>query len=135
VPGLQRAGRAAARDRARRARRFDQRREHDLVGICEPRPLTGERAHADTAVDAVRTVLDDAVFERPGLFTHRLEVDIGVVDRVSHHLAEDPGDPVLVKGRRGKNRVARRIERVGMDRRDGWRLRRREHRRRYRMTH
>ena len=114
MPGLQCAGRAAARDRARSTRGLEQRRQHDLVRVGEPRALARERAHADTAVDAVRAVLDDAVLERPGLLAHRLKIDVRVVDRVPHHLAQDAGDAVLVERGRRQDRAAGVVERVGV---------------------
>ena len=61
------AGRARACDRTRRARGFEQRRQHDFVRVGETRLLARQRAHADTLFDRVRAILDDAVLERPRL--------------------------------------------------------------------
>ncbi len=130
APGLQRAGAAGTRDGARRVRRLEQRRQHDLVRIRETGLLAGERAHADAVVDAVRAVLDDAVLERPRLLADQLEVGVGVVDRVTHDVAEHVRDAVLVEaggqqqaGARGGERVGRRVRgrRRGLRREQGGR--------------
>ena len=112
APGLQRAGAAGAGDRARRMRRLEQRRQHDLVRIGEARLLAGERAHADAVVDAVRAVLDDAVLERPRLLADQLEVDVGVVHRVAHDVAEHARDAVLVEAG-GQQQAGARAWRAG----------------------
>ena len=59
--------RLALRDRARGAGCFQQRRQHDLVGIREAGLFAGHRAHADALLDRVVAFLDDAVLEHPGL--------------------------------------------------------------------
>ena len=101
--------RAGARDGARGVRGLEQRRQHDLVGIGEAGLLAGERAHADALLDAVGAVLDDAVLERPGLLARELEIEVGVIDGVTHHVAEHARDAVLVEF--GRARAARRARR------------------------
>ncbi len=112
TPRLQRARRAAARNRARRLGRFGQRRQHDLVGICETGLLARQRTHPDTLLHAVRAVLDDAVFKRPGLLAHQLEVQVGVVDAVPHYVAEHMRDAVLVQSRGRQDGTACELDRL-----------------------
>ena len=97
MPGLHAAARPEARNGARGMRGFEQRGQHHFVGIREAGLLAGQRAHTDALLDAVRAVLDDAVLERPRLFTRRLEIDVGVVDGVTHHVAEHVGNAILVE--------------------------------------
>ena len=122
TPRLHRRVRTAARDRARRLRRFGQRRQHDLVRIREAGLLARQRTHADALLDAVRAVLDDAVFERPGLFAAQLEIQIGVVDAVTHDAAEHaarcdprraptaPGSPGAPRRAAARRRASRQFE-------------------------
>ncbi len=88
VPGLDLALAALARDRARRARRLEQRRRHDLVGIGEARALAGHRPHAHALLDAVAAFLDDAVLERPVLLPRQLEIQVARVDARAEHRIE-----------------------------------------------
>ena len=65
-----------------------QRRQNDLVRVGEAGFLAGEGAHANALFDALRTLLHDAVFERPGFLPAQLKVEICVVHGVAHDGAE-----------------------------------------------
>ena len=109
VPGLDLALAALARDRARRARRLEQRRRHDLVGIGEAGALAGHRAHADALLDAVAAFLDDAVLERPVLLARELEVEVARVDARAEHASRAPARGAGRRGRRARGCARARI--------------------------
>ena len=98
VPGLHLPLAALARDRARRARRLEQRRRNDLVRIREAGALAGHRAHADALLDAVAAFLDDAVLERPVLLARELEIEVARRRRSRRAASRAP---VRGAGRRG----------------------------------
>src|SRR6188472_47927 len=102
---------AASCDRSRRMRGLGQRGHDDLIRIRKSCLLASQRTHADTLLDAVRAVLDDAVLERPGLITTQLKIKVGVVDAVAHDTAEYRGNSFVVQSGRRENRLARDVER------------------------
>ena len=79
----------ASRNGARGIRCLLQRRQLHFVGIRKTGFLAADRAHADALLDAVRSILDDAIFQRPRLFARQLEIKIGVVDPTAHDRIHD----------------------------------------------
>ena len=69
-------------DRAYRVRSLFQRRQRDVVGICECLLVAGHRANAHAAIDVERAGLDDAFFQAPALEAGVLEIEVGEVDVV-----------------------------------------------------
>ena len=113
VPGLDLALAALARDRARGARRLEQRRRHDFVRIGESRALARHRAHAHALLDAVAAFLDDAVLERPVLLARELEVEIPGIHARAEHGVERLLEPPVVEAGRREDAVARALQGVG----------------------
>ena len=70
------------------ARRFFQRRQHDLVGVRKSGLLARERADTHALLDARAAVLHDAVFQCPGLFPRQLKIHVSEIHRVPEHFAE-----------------------------------------------
>ena len=113
VPGLHLPLAALARDRARRARRLQQRRRHDLVGIGEAGALARHRPHAHALLDAVAAFLDDAVLEGPVLLARQLEVEVARVHaRAEHRIESLLEAPVVETGGR-EDALARALQGVG----------------------
>ena len=85
---------ALATDGARRGCGLRERIEADVVGIREGGFFTRYRADSDTAVDRIRSRLDDSLLEAPAFEARVLEIEIGVVDvmhvDVGEHLRELP---------------------------------------------
>src|SRR5581483_184372 len=100
-------------DRASRARGFLQSGQDDLIGVGEACLLTRERAYTHTLLDARTPVLHDAVLERPGFLARELEVEIGEVDGVREHLAEDAVEAAVIETARPEDEIAGERQRVG----------------------
>ena len=99
------------RDRSHRARRVEQRRLGDVVGVGERGLLAGDRAHADALVDAEAAALDDAFLEAPAFAPRVLEVEIGVVDAVRRDRRQRARQLAFIE--------AERLEQAGRGRRRG----------------
>jgi len=63
-------------------------------------------AHAYALLDARAAVLDDAVFERPGLFARQLEIHVSEVHRVPQHLTEHAIEARVVEPARAQDELA-----------------------------
>ncbi len=85
-----RAGALRARNAARGHDGVGQSGFIELVGIGEPGALTGDRAHADALIDAVRPFLDDPVLDGPGLVTRELQIQVDVVELAHHRGRQRP---------------------------------------------
>jgi hypothetical protein len=75
-------------DGARRPGRFQQLRQHDLIGVCETGLFTTDRTHAHALLDGVAAVFDDALLQHPGLAARMLEIEVSGVNGRAHQLAE-----------------------------------------------
>ena len=87
-------------DRSHRARRVEQRRLGDVVGVGERGLLARDRAHADALVDAEAAALDDAFLEAPAFAARVLEVEVGVVDAMRRDRRQRGGELALVEAER-----------------------------------
>ncbi len=105
LPGFHGIPAAAAGDRARRVGSLEQGRQQHLVGVRKAGFLAADGAHADALFDAVRAILDDAVFQRPGFLARQLKIQIGVIHAAAHdgveHLAQAP----LIETRRRQDHL------------------------------
>ena len=72
------------RNRARRGRRFQQGRHHDLIGIGETRLFPADRAHAHALFDVVAAGFYPALFQRPRLMAAVLKIEIGIIHAAGH---------------------------------------------------
>src|SRR6185312_11135670 len=106
VPGADAPVASLHGDRTGRARGLLQGRQNDLVGVGEACLLARERAHTHTLLDARAPVLHDAVLERPGFLAGELEVEIGEVDGVREHLAEDVIETAVIETARPEDEIA-----------------------------
>ena len=95
---------AVAADRARGARRLQQRLAADVVGIGEAGLLAADRAHADALLDRVRAVLDDAVLDRPALAPAVLEIQVAEIHARAHQPREGAVEFAQSPGRSGASR-------------------------------
>ena len=95
LPGLHRAALPAAGDRAGRAGSLGQGSQAQVVAIGEAGLLTGLGAHADPLIDIETAVLDDTVFQHPGLTDLVLEIQVRRIHpRGRHQLPQHAGEAV-----------------------------------------
>ena len=80
-----------------------QRRQSNFIRIGKARLVAADGPYADALVDTVRALFDNAVFQRPGLETAYLKVELRIVDRVTHDAAEDPRQVIVIQPRPVKN--------------------------------
>ena len=80
---------SASGDSAGAAGCFQQSRELNIVAVGKPGFLARNGANTGTPIDAVRALLDDAVFKPPGLVASGLQIDIGGIHPRSQQLPHD----------------------------------------------
>src|SRR6202035_4659706 len=62
--------------------------------------LAADGPHTDALLDAVRSLFDDTVFERPGFLPRQLKIQIGVIDTAAHDGVEHRRQSILTETRR-----------------------------------
>jgi len=97
--------RARFGDRARRLGGRRERRQRDVVRVGEGGLLAADRAHADALLDVEAARLDDAFLEAPALRAVVLEVQVRIVEAMTHQLAEDLADLVLAEAEGGEQKA------------------------------
>ncbi len=123
VPRLHPPLATVSRNSARGARCFLQGRQNDFIRIGESGLLARQGADADALLDAGAAVLDHAVLQRPGLLVCKLEIEVGEVHGMGHHVAEDAIDARVIEATRSQDQIACDAQRVG-DRNGGRKARR-----------
>ena len=103
-----------ARDRGGCVRRLHQRRQDEIVRIRETGLFPRHRANANTLIEVIATLFDDAVLERPGLVPDHLKIKVGIVDPSPHQRAERLVEMRIIEPRRLQQRSSRDRDRVGI---------------------
>ena len=75
-------------DAASGSHRLLQRQQAQLVRVGEAGLLAADGAHTDTLIDVVAAILDDAIFQHPGLVPAALEIEIAELHLMAHQAAE-----------------------------------------------
>jgi len=65
--------------------------------------LAADGAHADPLFDAVRSLFDDPVFQRPGFLPRQLKIQVGVIDTAAHDGVEHRRQSILIETRGRQN--------------------------------
>lgn len=65
-----------------------QGQQAQLVRVGEAGLLAADGAHPDPLVDVVAAILDDAVFQHPGLVPAALEIEVAELHLMAHQAAE-----------------------------------------------
>ncbi len=68
--------------------RLLQRQQAQLVRVGEAGLLAADGAHPDPLIDVVAAILDDAIFQHPGLVPAALEIEIAELHLMAHQAAE-----------------------------------------------
>ncbi len=84
--------------------------ETDVVRVGECGFLAAYRTHSHALINTEAAGFDDAFFQRPALGTAILEIQIGIVNLVRQHFAEDLFQLALVQCKRGQQRLLRKGE-------------------------
>ncbi len=68
--------------------RLAQRMDTDLVRVGKTGLLAAHGAHTNSLIDVVTAILDDAIFQHPGLVIAALEIEITKVHAMTHDLPQ-----------------------------------------------
>ncbi|MNR01921.1 hypothetical protein D3C85_1177520 [compost metagenome] len=79
-----------------------QRQQAQLVGVGEAGLLAADGAHPDPLVDVVAAILDDAIFQHPGLVPAALEIEVAELHLMAHQAAEQLLQPSFIEVVRGQ---------------------------------
>ncbi|MNF64571.1 hypothetical protein D3C84_463070 [compost metagenome] len=101
-PGLHLALGPGGGDAAGGGHRLLQRQQAQLVRVGEAGLLAADGAHTHTLIDVVAAILDDAVFQHPGLVPAALEIEVAELHLMAHQAAEQLLQPPFVEIVRGQ---------------------------------
>ena len=75
-------------DAASGGHRLLQGQQAQLVRVGEAGLLAADGAHPDPLIDVIAAILDDAIFQHPGLVPAALEIEIAELHLMAHQAAE-----------------------------------------------
>ena len=113
TPDLQAGIAAIASDGAGGGGRFQQRRQHDLVGIGEAGFLATRRPDADTLLDGMAGVLDLPVLQPPGFGAALLKIQVAAVDGVAQQTSQGSMQGILAETGGREQLLAGKGQRIG----------------------
>src|SRR5690349_401106 len=91
-----------------------QSRQYDLILTVKASQIPRKGPITGTLLDACAPILDDTVLQRPRLLVRQLKINVGKIDRMRQHLAEEAVESGVIQATRLENQVPRDAQSIGV---------------------